>query len=85
MEREEEYRQPVWQRRLLFSIVFVFGTIAAVIGWLADLKDIHLAKYAAIGGHVFQVIGLLGSMLTPDRIEGDEVLGEDSEREIFIR
>jgi hypothetical protein len=66
----EEKMQPILQRRLLFSLLFVFGTLAAAYGWLAEIQRVPMTVYITVGGHVAQVIGLLGSMMTPDRIEG---------------
>ena len=79
---DDDEMQPTWKRRLLFSLVFVFGTLAAVAGWLGDVRNIRMARYIAIAGHAAQVIGLLGSMITPDQIEGEpeEV---DRDRENF--
>jgi hypothetical protein len=75
----EEQMQPILQRRLLFSLLFVFGTLAAVFGWLAGVQGMHIATYIAIAGHAGQVIGLLGSMLTPDRVERDRAEADDRE------
>ncbi len=57
-------------RRLIFSALFLLGTVLAVIGWTGELKweMANLGIYALIG-HALQVIGIFGRMVTPDEIE----------------
>jgi len=58
----------MWKRRLFFSLLFVLGTFVAVFGWLTDGAK-HKFRYLALAGHAVQVVGIFGSMLTPDREE----------------
>jgi hypothetical protein len=67
------------KRQLVFTILFLIGTIVAATGWFAEweqLRDVlDLFEYASIiilAGHVLQVIGAFGSLLTPDYVEEEE-------------
>jgi len=63
----------MWRRRQFFAAVFFFGTMIAAIGWIGELRDwpmlvIKFFKFGnlAIAGHVLQIVGAFGSLLTPD-------------------
>jgi hypothetical protein len=57
------------RRRLLFMLIFFTGTVLAALGWYAEWRFILLSVNTIIvAGHVLQVIGLFGYMLTPDAI-----------------
>ncbi len=66
----------MWKRRLGFNSIFFVGTLFAAFGWMGELRDWPVAvseflKFGnvAIAGHVLQIIGLFGSLLTPDAVE----------------
>ncbi len=53
-------------RRIAFGLVFMFGTIASVKGWINNIG------WIAIVGHLVQIIGIIGVMLVPDEVEVDD-------------
>jgi len=66
----------MWKRRLIFNAIFFAGTMIAGFGWMGELRDwpIAISKFLkfgnlAIAGHVLQIIGLFGSLLTPNSEE----------------
>ena len=63
----------MWKRRLVFNLIFFIGTLLAGVGWLSELREwrIHLGNLALIG-HVIQIIGAFGNLLTPDDDESLE-------------
>ena len=61
----------MWKRRLVFNVLFVLGTLCAVIGWMQDGQKRHI-RWLALAGHAVQVVGIFGSLLTPDRQEQHE-------------
>jgi hypothetical protein len=68
----------LWRKRLGFSIAFLVGTLLAVWGWTAELKNSGTLQEAlTIVGHSLQIIAVFGYMLTPD-----EVVGEIEENEV---
>jgi hypothetical protein len=56
----------MWKRRLLFSLVFAIGTLVAVYGWLSEVRTKPKLRYAAMIGHLIQVVGAFGAMIVPD-------------------
>ncbi len=62
--------------QLVFAFLFLLGSLVAPIGWYAEWKELKpindYATIIALVGHALQVIGALGSLLTPDYAEGDE-------------
>jgi len=69
----------MWKRRLVFNAIFFIGTLLAGIGWIGELRDwpkpvADFLRFGnvAIVGHILQIAGLFGSLLTPDREEVDE-------------
>ena len=65
-----------------FVLYFLFGSIVAAIGWLAEswhLEDFYeifrYSIYIAIAGHALQLIALFGSLLTPDYDEEEKLPG----------
>lgn len=57
------------RRRLLFMLIFFTGTVLAALGWYAEWRFILLSVNTIIvAGHILQVLGLFGYMLTPDAI-----------------
>ncbi|MDP4199517.1 MAG: hypothetical protein Q8902_08100 [Bacteroidota bacterium] len=66
------------RRRLIYTLLFFFGTVLAAVGWIAEWKHLDdlfpLLTHTAIiagAGHLLQVIGAFGSLVTPDRIFED--------------
>ena len=66
----------MWKRRLGFNAIFFIGTLIAAFGWMGELRDwpqvvVSFLKFGnlAIAGHVLQIIGAFGIMLTPDAEE----------------
>jgi hypothetical protein len=50
-------------------LLFFTGTVLAALGWYAEWRFILLSVNSIIiAGHVLQVIGLFGYILTPDAI-----------------
>ena len=50
-------------------LIFFTGTVLAVLGWYAEWRFILLSVNTIIvAGHILQVLGLFGYMLTPDAI-----------------
>lgn len=57
------------RRRLFFLLLFFTGTVLAALGWYAEWRFILLnVNTFIIVGHVLQVVGLFGYMLTPDAL-----------------
>jgi hypothetical protein len=57
------------RRRLLFMLIFFTGTVLAALGWYAEWRLILLnVNTIIVAGHVLQVVGMFGYMLTPDAI-----------------
>ncbi len=56
----------MWQRRLIFSLVFAIGTLVAVYGWISEINSKPKIRYVAIIGHLIQVVGAFGAMMVPD-------------------
>ena len=70
----------MWKRRQIFNAVFFIGTIIAAVGWIGELRDwpivvVNFFKFGnlAITGHILQIIGAFGILVTP---EGIEVIGD---------
>jgi len=68
----------MWKRRLGYNAIFFIGTLVAAFGWMGELRDwpvavVNFLKFGnlAIAGHVLQIIGAFGSLLTPD-VDEDE-------------
>jgi hypothetical protein len=65
----------MWKRRQLFNAIFFLGTIIAALAWIGEMKGWHTDSYRikfgniAIGGHIIQIIGAFGSLVTPDAEE----------------
>ncbi len=66
----------MWKRRLIFNAIFFVGTLIAGFGWMGELREWPQAVTAflkfgnlAIVGHMIQIVGLFGSLLTPETIE----------------
>ena len=66
----------MWKRRLVFNAIFFAGTMVAAFGWMGELRDwpqlvVDFLKFGnlAIAGHVFQIVGIFGSLLIPDASE----------------
>jgi hypothetical protein len=73
----------MWKRRQFFNAIFFLGTLVAAIGWLGDLRDwpalaatIFTFGNIAIAGHVVQVLGAFGNLMTPD---AEEVVEENED------
>ena len=86
--REHTTRLRLIRRRLLFTATFFVGTIVAAIGWFIEWKGLnHLSHLLgrltilALIGHALQVIGMFGSLLTPDEVEEMPSDGRESEFE----
>ncbi len=64
-------------RQLVYTLLFCIGTIVAAIGWYAAWRDLVSPAFGVwlpLAGHVLQVIGAFGNLLTPDDIEeGDDI------------
>ena len=79
--REYTTRLRLLRRTFIFTATFFIGTIIAAIGWFIEWKGLnhlshllgHLTVLALIG-HALQVIGVFGSLLTPDDEEKDDVV-----------
>ena len=57
------------RKRLLFMLLFFTGTVLAALGWYAEWRLIlESVNPIIVVGHVMQVIGLFGYMLTPDAV-----------------
>ena len=74
------------QKRLLFSALFLLGTVLAGFGWVMELRyaDIlppeakHWIGPLTIAGHVLHVIAVFCMLVTPDGvIEDDQRKGDD--------
>jgi hypothetical protein len=66
----------MWKRRLGFNAIFFIGTIIAIFGWMGELRGWPQASNPflafgnfAIAGHILQIIGIFGSLITPDAKE----------------
>jgi len=66
----------MWKRRLIFNAIFFVGTLLAGFGWMGELREWpqgvnEFLKFGnlAIAGHVIQIIGLFGNLITPDTSE----------------
>jgi hypothetical protein len=59
--------------QIVFVFVFLIGSLVAPIGWYADWNHLDpIDDYSTIIiiiGHALQVIGALGSLVTPDYAE----------------
>lgn len=55
------------KRRTLYGVLFWTGTLLAGLGWYAEwrLMDVDLSLFVMLG-HLLQLVGILGYMLTPD-------------------
>lgn len=54
---------------MLFMLIFFTGTVLAALGWYAEWRLILLnVSTFIVAGHVLQVVGMFGYMLTPDAI-----------------
>lgn len=69
----------MWKRLLLFNAIFFVGTLIAGFGWIGELRDwpvavVEFLKFGnlAIAGHVLQIVGIFGSMLTPDVLVNEQ-------------
>jgi hypothetical protein len=63
----------VWRHRFVYSALFFLGTFLAGAGWLAELRDYPIdLTFLTIGGHLLQIIGAFGHMLTPESIDDEE-------------
>ena len=63
----------MWRRRFVYSALFFLGTLLAGAGWLAELREYPIdLLYVTIGGHLLQIIGAFGHMLTPESIVDEE-------------
>jgi len=58
------------KRRLFFSFLFFLGTLLAVYGWGGEeLHRLGANSSFALVGHLLQVLGAFGNLVTPDAIE----------------
>lgn len=71
------------KRRQFFNAIFFLGTMLAAFGWMGQLRQWPgaISKFVkfgtiAIAGHVIQVVGAFGNLLTPDR----EEVSDDNEK-----
>lgn len=65
--------EAVWRQRFTFSALFFLGTILAGAGWFAELREWPIdLLYVTIGGHVLQIIGAFGHLLTPESLDDGE-------------
>ena len=57
-------------RRLVFGIFFFLGTVVAIMGWLGGFATLRFttkfSRSLAIGGHLVQIVSVIGAMLVPD-------------------
>ena len=67
------------RQQLLFLYLFLLGTVIAAVGWIAEWKYLGniapLLSYPEIiagAGHLLQVVGAFGSLLTPDHDDREE-------------
>ncbi|HEY3875406.1 MAG TPA: hypothetical protein VGM92_08000 [Candidatus Kapabacteria bacterium] len=61
-------------RQFIFTFLFLIGTLIAAAGWYAEwrnLLSVPFDRWLALAGHLLQVAGVFGSLLTPDYIEND--------------
>ena len=69
----------MWRQRFVYSALFFLGTLLAGAGWFAELRDYPIDLLAAtIAGHLLQVIGAFGHLLTPEQVDDDEEDGSKS-------
>jgi hypothetical protein len=50
--------------------MLAFGTLLAAAGWFADMRSLSFdLEWAVIPGHLLQIIGAFGLLLSPDEVD----------------
>jgi hypothetical protein len=61
--------------RAIFTAMLAAGTLLAAAGWFADMRALSFdIEWAVIPGHLLQIIGAFGLLLTPDAENNNDTL-----------